>query len=296
MRCAFVKARQSHYPVRALCRGPQVSPSGYYGWARRPESGRAQVNRCLLAQIRSIHQEKRKTYGYPRMHHELTARGYACGRHRVARLMRQAGIQAKMVRLWRRSQSGRTFAHIAANTHTRRFAATQPNRRWVADITMIPTAQGWLHLSTVMDLYSRLIVGWAMPHKSDRQLVLDAVTMAIGRRGDLTGALLHSDQGMEYRTAEYHRLLNDHGMAPSMSRKGNCLDNAAMESFFHTLKTEHTHHYRYRTCDEARQSVFEYKEVFYNQQRRHSTLDYMTPVEYERYANPTPNEVSVLSG
>ncbi len=213
---------------------------------------------------------------------EFKLEAVACGRHRVARLMRQAGIQAKMVRLWRRSRRGRAFEHIAADQLNRQFSATQPNQRWVSDITMIPTAQGWLHLSTVMDLYSRLIVGWAMSHKSDRHLVLDAVTMAIGRRGDVHGALLHSDQGMEYRTAEYHRLLNDHGMAPSMSRKGNCYDNAAVESFFSHLKNDLVYHRSFQTRDEAKTALFDYIECFYNRQRIHQTLNYRTPAEYEK--------------
>lgn len=279
---------QSHgqYPVRWLCRVLEVSPSGYYAWRDRPECLRAKANRALLTAICAIHQAKRETYGYPRMHRELIARGVVCGKHRVARLMRQAGIQAKMVRLWQRSRRGRTFDHIEANKLKRQFTAAQPNRRWVSDITLIPTAEGWLHVSAVMDLYSRLIVGWAMARQSNQQLVLDAVTMALGRRGKVVGCLLHSDQGMEYRTAAYHDLLNTHGMEASMSRKGNCLDNAAMESFFHTMKTEHTYHHRYRTREEARRSTFEYLEIFYNQQRRHSTLNYMTPIEYERYNSP----------
>jgi transposase InsO family protein len=241
-----------------------------------------------LEQIVAIHRRSRETYGYPRVHAVLRAQGEGCGRHRVARLMRTAGLQTRMSRLWAKSRRGRTFEHLEADKLQRQFYAVRPNQRWVSDYTYIPTREGWLYLAVVMDLYSRLIIGWSMAERRNQALTVDAVKMAMFRRGHVQGLLVHSDQGMEYRTAEYHQLLRENGMTASMSRKGNCLDNAAMESFFHTLKTEHSHHYHYQTRSEARQSLFEYLEVFYNQQRLHSTLNYMSPMEYERVNAASP--------
>ncbi len=200
--------------------------------------------------------------------------------------MRQGGLKTRMQRLWQRASRGRTFEHIDADRLQRGFVVSQPNEKWVADYTYIPTQEGWLYLATIMDLFSRMIIGWSMSNKRNKALTIDALQMALTRRGEPRKLLLHSDQGMEYRTAEYHRLMTDNHITPSMSRKGNCLDNAVMESFFHTLKTEHAHHYRYQTRDEARKSLFDYIEVFYNRQRRHSTLNYMTPMEYEQQAVP----------
>ena len=283
MRYRFVRSNREHYPIRLMCDLLKVSTSGYYSWLTRPESARAQANRALLAQMKQLHDAKRQTYGYPRMHRELRRHGLPCSRHRVARLMRQAGLRTRMTRLWQRSRRGRTCEHIEANRLQRQFNAASPNQRWVSDITCIPTAQGWLYVAAILDLYSRMIVGWSMAERSNKTLTLDALKMALFRRGKVNGLLLHSDQGMEYRTADYHALLKQNNITCSMSRKGNCLDNAVMESFFHTLKTEHTHHYHYKTREEAKQSIFEYIEVFYNQQRRHSYLNYMTPAEFEKY-------------
>jgi transposase InsO family protein len=270
-----------------MCQVLQVSASGYYAWRQMPEGLRSQANRALLEKIVHIHQHSRETYGYPRVHAELQAAGDRCGRHRVARLMRLAGLKTKQKRLWERSGRGRTFEHIEAHKLERDFASPVPDKKWVSDITQFPTAEGWLYLAAVMDLYSRRIVGWAMDKRPTQQLVTDALKMALWRRGSVKGLLVHSDQGMQYRTGNYHRLLRTYDIECSMSRKGNCLDNAPMESFFHTLKKEHSHHVRFRTRAEARLSLFEWIEVFYNRQRRHSYLDYMTPDEYERYTVAT---------
>jgi transposase InsO family protein len=278
-----MQQHQGGYPVSLMCRLLRVSRSGYYSWLNRSASQRAQANQDLLEKIVAIHRKSRETYGYPRVHAELRRQGIVCGRHRVARLMRCAGLRTRMQRLWERSARGRTFEHIEVDKLQRQFYAVAPNQRWVSDYTYIPTREGWLYLAVVMDLYSRMVVGWSMSDRRNTSLTVNAMKMALFRRGEVTGLLVHSDQGMEYRTAEYHQLLKDNGITVSMSRKGNCLDNAAMESFFHTLKTEHSHHYRYLTRTEARQSLFEYIEVFYNQQRRHSTLNYMTPIEFETY-------------
>lgn len=268
-----------------LCGLLDVSRSGYYAWCSRSESARTKENRMLTTQIIAIHQRSRKTYGYPRIHAELKAMGIACGKHRVARLMKQAGLHTRMKRLWDKSTRGKTFEHIEADQLKQNFCAQQPNQRWVSDYTYIPTQQGWLYVATIMDLFSRKIIGWSMSNRRNKQLTIDALKMALQQRHGSTKLILHSDQGMEYRTAEYHQALKENNIIGSMSRKGNCLDNAAMESFYHTLKTEHVHHYQYKTRDEAKQSIFEYIEIFYNRQRRHSYLKYLTPEEFEqRYA------------
>lgn len=285
MKYAFIRGQAAQYPTRMLCRVLRVSPSGYYGWRDRPEPPRAQANRALLAEIEAIHAMSDRTYGYPRVHVELRERGRSHGRGRIARLMREGGLTTRVQILRERARRGRTFEHIETNKLQRDFHAAQPNQRWVSDITHIPTGEGWLYLATIMDLYSRAIVGWAMDSRPAQALTIEALTMALGRRGQVTGLLLHSDQGAQYRAADYHALMRTNGIECSMSRKGNCWDNAAMESFFHTLKTERTHHYRYRARDEARQSVFEYIETFYNTKRRHSYLNYMSPLDYEKYHN-----------
>ena len=281
MRYQFITQHQGKYPVTLLCQMLNVSRSGYYSWSTRTESRRNRENKALLEQIITIHQASRETYGYPRVHAALRAEGERCGKHRVARLMRAAGVKTRMHRLWAKSRRGKTFEHIEEDKLKRQFYAVLPNQRWVSDYTYIPTREGWLYLAVVMDLYSRRIVGWSMSDRRNAGLTVDALKMALFRRGEVKGVLVHSDQGMEYRTGEYHQLLKANGLVCSMSRKGNCLDNAAMESFFHTLKTELTHHCRYKTRVEARRDLFEYIEVFYNRQRRHSFLDYMTPVGYE---------------
>lgn len=264
------------------CEQLNVSRSGYYAWCRRPESMRTKENRRLTAQITALHQRSRQTYGYPRIHAELRAMGITCGKHRLARLMKQAGLQTRMKRLWDKSTRGKTFEHIEADQLQQDFSADQPNQRWVSDYTYIPTQQGWLYVATIMDLFSRKIIGWSMSERRNKHLTLDALKMALRQRKHQTNLLLHSDQGMEYRTAQYHQLLKEYQITCSMSRKGNCLDNAAMESFYHTLKTEHVHHYHYKTREEAKRSIFEYIEVFYNRQRRHSYLNYLTPTEFEQ--------------
>lgn len=276
-----------HYPIAILCERLGLSRSGYYAWCSRPESTRSKENRTLTTHIVAIHQRSRSTYGYPRIHAELKEMKISCGRHRVARLMKQAGLQTRMKRLWDKSTRGKTFEHIETDRLKQDFTAEQPNQRWVSDYTYIPTQQGWLYVATIMDLFSRKIIGWSMSSRRNKQLTIDALKMALAQRKQINKLIVHSDQGMEYRTGEYHQLLKDHNITCSMSRKGNCLDNAAMESFYHTLKTEHVHHYQYKTRDEAKRSIFEYIECFYNRERRHSYLNYVTPTEFElRYANP----------
>lgn len=278
-------AHRSQYPLTVMSPVLGVSLSGYYAWLTRPESARGIENRRLLTRIEQIHMASRRTYGYPRVHAELKAEGRHYNRKRIARLMRQGGFKTSMKQLWERSQRGRTIEYMELNKLSRRFYAKQANQRWVSDITLIPTGEGFLYVAAIMDLYSRKIIGWSMDRRTSRGLTVEALKMALWKRGKVDGLLLHSDQGMEYRSQSYHDLMAEHGIECSMSRKGNCLDNAAMESFFHTMKTECTHHRRFKTRDEAKRCVFEYIEVFYNRQRRHSYLDYMAPDEYEKQSS-----------
>jgi putative transposase len=275
----FIEAQRVHYPVRRLCRVLGVAASGYYAACARQPSACARRQAQLSAQIQAIHTQSRATYGSPRVHAELNAQGERCCRNTVAKLMRRAGIVPKTVRRFRVTTDSRhTLA--APNLLGRVFTAAQPNRCWLTDVTFVPTRQGWLYLAAILDLYSRSVVGWSMGQRLDRALAIDALTMAIDRRG-AAPAILHSDRGSIYCVADYRALLTRHGIRQSMSRKADCWDNAPMESFFHTLKTELVVHCDYPTREAARSSLFEYMEVFYNRQRRHSTLNYETPLAFE---------------
>lgn len=283
MRYRFVEAYRLVYRVGVMCRVLEVSRSGYYVWRRRRESPRTRENRVLGEHIRSIHAASRGTYGAPRIHAELHAQGRGCGRHRVARLMRVQGIFGIKRRQYRRTTAashGR--AGVAENLLGRRFDVTRPNTVWAGDLTCIWTGSGWLHLAVVLDLYARRVVGWAMGGRHTEQLVIDALTMAVHHRKPKAGLLHHSDQGSQYAAEGFQRLLKAQGLVCSMSRKGNCYDNAVVESFFSTLKTELLRRYRYVTREAARAAIFEYIEVFYNRLRRHSTLGYCSPADYEQ--------------
>lgn len=259
-----------------------VSRGGYYDWLKRPESERSKQNKTLLKKIIDVHQRSRKIYGYPRIHQELIAQGETSGRHRIARIMQNAGIKSKMAKRFRRAKEAKHREGIQPNLLDRQFNAARPNQRWVSDISMIPTQSGWLHLAVVMDLYSRAIVGWSMSASMSCELIKDALQMALSWR-KRTGTLLHhSDQGSQYRSAEYQRVLKENDIQSSMSGKGNCYDNAAMESFFHSLKVEWVYHEKYRNQNEAKRSIFEYIEIFYNRKRRHSTISYKAPFEFEK--------------
>ena len=269
------------YPVRLMCRALKVSHAGYYAWARRSESPRARSNEALAVRIRACHAQSRHTYGSPRITHTLHAQGQSCSENRVARLMRAHGIRAKTVKKWKATTDSRHKLPVAANTLDRQFTVTQPDRVWAGDITYCWTEEGWLYLAVVLDLYSRAAIGWAMGSRLTADLATDALTMALWRRKPGTGLLHHSDRGVQYASGDYQDLLTDHGIKCSMSRKGNCWDNACVESFFGTLKKELVHHRHYRTREEAKQDIFEWIEVFYNRQRRHSTLGYRSPAEFE---------------
>lgn len=285
MKYAFIAAWRAVYPVRALCRVLKVSRSGFSAWRGRPASLRAQSNALVVAQIRSIHQRSRATYGSPRVHQALLLQGVACSRGRVERLMRQNGIRARQGRHYVVTTDSRHGLPVVQNRLGRRFSVQEPDRVWVSDITYIPTNEGWLYLAGVLDLGTKAAVGWSMSKSLDRELVLDALHMAYHRRRPAEGLLHHSDRGSQYASGDYQAALRGYGMQSSMSRKGDCWDNAPMESFFATLKRELVHGRRFRTRDEARHAIFEYIEVFYNRERLHSSLGYLSPVEYERQFN-----------
>ncbi len=264
-----------------MCRVLEVSRSGYYDWLVRPESNRARRHRELTVKIRQAHIASRKIYGSPRIHGELIDQGEKVGRNTVAGLMRKAAIQSKVHKRFVVTTDSRKTKRPAENILRGAFVSDKANRKWVSDVTFIPTRKGWLYLSAIIDLYSRMIVGWSMGEKNSTELVEDALKMAIAHRGDIRGLLLHSDQGAQYASTAYQKLLSDLGVIRSMSRKGNCWDNAPMESFFHSLKTEWVGFEDYKTRSEARTSLFDYIELFYNRQRRHSALKYRSPRAFE---------------
>ena len=283
MRYGFVARHQAVWPVRTMCRVLVVSRAGFYEWHSRPPSRRTQENARLTGLVRTSFLESDRTYGSPRVWRDLVDWGERCGIHRTARLMKAASLQARVKRRRRPSDEGLRPEHtIAPNVLGRQFAAEGPNRKWAADFTYLWTAEGWLFVAAVLDLYSRKVVGWSMNSNMTTQLVADALMMAIWRRGKPIELMHHSDQGSQYTSEDFQRLLTDQGIVCSMSRKGDCWDNAAMESFFSTLKTERTDRRAYVTRDEARADVFDYIERFYNPRRRHSTLGQVSPDQFEK--------------
>ncbi len=269
-----------------------VSRSGYYDWRDRPESPRAQRHQELTEKIRYFHQASRDTYGAPRIRKALLESGERIGENTVALLMRRAAIVPKMVRKFRVTTDSRKTVP-APNLLKQQFTAAQPNERWVSDIAFIPTRAGWLYLAVIIDLYSRAVIGWSMDKRMKATLVTDALKMALMRRKLRSPLLLHSDQGSQYAAADYRAILAANGIECSMSRKGNCWDNAVAESFFHTLKTELVHHEDYHYRAEAKASIFEYIEVFYNRQRRHSHTGQMAPLIFEEAAADSPNRTVI---
>jgi putative transposase len=268
---AWIDDHRQQFPVDLMCQVLEVSRSGYYAWQQRPASPTRKRQAELAAQIRVVHQCSRQVYGAPRVHRELVAQGVKCARNTVAKVMRNQGIKSKMrKRFVVRTTDSRHGHPIAPNALDRQFQQTAPNQAWAADITYIPTDEGWLYLAGVIDLCSRKLIGWATADHLRADLVEEALTMAIQQRQPSGAVLHHSDRGVQYACDQYQALLQRHGLQPSMSRRGNCHDNAVMESFWGTLKTELVHHERYPTRAAAKQSLFEYIEVFYNRQRRHS--------------------------
>jgi transposase InsO family protein len=282
----FIDRHKGQWPVRLLCEALEVSPAGYYAWRRRPRSARQERRDALLVEVRAIHAEVKARYGSPRIHAELVARGRGCCVNTVARLMREAGIAAKAAKKFHCTTDSGHGLPVAENLLGRQFDPVAPNVSWVADITYIPTREGWLYLAAVEDLYSRRVVGWALAERMESRLVVDALELAVQRRLPGEGLLAHSDRGSQYASEHYQLLLARHGITCSMSRKADCWDNAPMESFFASLKKELVHGADFATRAEARAAVVEYIEVFYNNQRRHSSLGYVAPAEYERSEHP----------
>lgn len=278
----FIAGQQGATPVKWLCHALGVSESGYYAWKRRRPSRRFQEDSILAEQIKQVYQTSRRTYGSPRIQAELRAQGRCCSRRRVARLMRQCGISAQRKRHRTCTTDSQHGMPVALNRLNREFSAERPDEKWVADITGIWTSQGWLYLAVVLDVFSRKVIGWAMAARREDDLVIAALRMALVQRRPQTGLLHHSDRGSQYTSRDYQALLQDWGIEVSMSRKGDCYDNALMESFFATLKGECTDRQRWTSHNQARQAIFEYMEVFYNRQRRHSSLEYHSPVAYEQ--------------
>ena len=292
MRFAFIHAHARRWHIATMCRVLQVSRAGYYAWDRRPVSARRQADARLAAAIAQVHRDAEARYGSPRLHRELVARGHECGRHRVARLMREAGLRAKSARRYRVTTQSGHREPVAPNHLARQFAVAPPTapatpaerpwpRAWAADLTYVPTREGWLYLAVVLDLASRRVVGWAAGPRLDHALALAALRQALVLRGAGPG-LHHSDRGVQYASAAYRATLAAAGLTPSMSRTGDCWDNAVVESFFATLTKELLSDGLFASRAEAQRALFRFIEFWYNRQRRHSTLGYRSPVQYEQ--------------
>jgi putative transposase len=278
----FIEDHRDTYPVRLMCTVLEVSPAGYYAWRDRPVSERAKSNAVLLAAIRQVHHDSYGRYGSPRVHAALQRQGRGASRGRIERAMRRNDIRAITARPRRvRTTDSRHDLPIAPNLIARDFTASAPNRVWLADITYIPTTEGWLYLAAVMDLFSRKIVGWAMRDTMQVELASSALTMAIQQQRPRDGLIHHSDRGVQYASHAYRKALTAAGIIASMSRRADCYDNAPMESFFHTLKTELVHHRDYKTRAEAQHDIFAFIEGFYNRTRLHSAIGYIAPIEME---------------
>jgi putative transposase len=285
MKFGFVARHRGIWPVAWICEALGVSRAGFYAWLERPPSARARSDEELGTAVRVSFLRSDRTYGARRVWHDVLAEGIACGLHRIERLMRAQALRARPRRRRLPPDTGERVTNaISGNVLDRQFEAPAPNRKWVADFTYIWTVEGWLYVAAVLDLFSRRVVGWSMSAGMTAQLVTDALMMAIWRRGKPDALLHHSDRGSQYTSEQFQRLMADQGVACSMSRAGNVWDNAAMESFFSSLKTERTARKTYRTRDEAKADVFDYIERFYNPTRRHSTLGYLSPMEFEEKA------------
>jgi putative transposase len=282
MKYQFIAEYRQEYPITTMCRVLEVSVSGYYAWCKREPSQHARSDAQLAEKVKTAFQDNRRVYGSPRVHAELHAQGIRCARKRVARLMREQDLFAKRPRHRTITTHSEPGAQVAPNRLQRDFSANQPNIKWVADTTYIWTAEGWLFLAVVLDLFSRMVVGWSMAAIQDATLVVQALHMAVVRRRPQAGLLHHTDRGSTYTSESYQALLRQEGMVVSMSRTADCYDNAAMESFFHSFKGECIDGEYLQTRAQARSITFEFIECFYNRTRRHSTLHYMSPLQYEQ--------------
>ena len=283
-----MKEHNGKFPLRMMAKVFKVSRAGYYKHINKKETQTMKKNKELAAEIKSIFEVSRANYGSPRIHAVLKKKGVSCSRKRIAKIMKQNQIQAKTKKKWKpAARASRDSSKIAPNLLNQNFTTTRENTVWVLDITYVETQEGWLYVSTVLDLYSRRIVGLSMGNRMNADLVIRSLNQAIHHRSPSAGLILHSDRGVQYTSSEYQKLALENKFVLSMSAKGHCYDNAAMESFFHTLKTEHIFSHKFVTRKEAMRSIFEYIEVFYNRQRVHSTLNFVSPLEFEQQAVST---------
>jgi putative transposase len=279
---SFIERHKDAWPVAVMCNTLGVSPAGFYAWRQRPRSEQEHRRDALLVEIRTVHAEVKQRYGSPRIYKELQAKGVECCVNTVAKLMHDNDIRSKTARKFRNTTDSNHPLPVADNILDRQFNPSGPNEKWVGDITYIPTREGWLYLAVIEDLYSRKVVGWSMADHMESRLVVDALEMAVARRLPGVGLLAHTDRGSQYASDHYQRLLEKHGIECSMSGVGQCWDNAPMESFFASLKKELVHHEDYQTRAEAKASIIEYIEMFYNNVRLHSSLGYVSPAAYEQ--------------
>jgi len=284
MRYRFIEQHKKVWPVYLMCEVLKVSRSGYYEWRERPPSDRHWSNEALDQEIKTIFDDHRQRYGSPRIADELKDRGIECSENRVARRMQTLDLRAIQAKKFKVTTDSNHDKPVAEDLIEQDFTASRPNEKWVSDITYVWTDEGWLYLAVVLDLYSRAVIGWSMNRRMTQQLVSDALTMALFRRGFPKGTIIHSDRGSQYCSAAYQRLIKSQGLRCSMGRRANCYDNAAMESFFHTLKVELVHRQRFASRDAARQAIFEYVESYYNRRRKHSAIGYQIPMLMEETA------------
>lgn len=281
MKYAWINQHESEFSVKSMCQFMSVSRSAYYAWQVRPQTATEKDDVKLVEDIKSLFNKSRKNYGTRRLKEALIKQDRQISRRRIGRLMNAAGLACKTKRKFKATTNSKHNLPIAPNRLDRQFTVAQPNQAYVGDITYIHTQEGWLYLAVVIDLYSRQVVGWSMAEHMRTKLVNDALSMAVWKRKPGKGLIWHTDRGSQYASSSHRALLQQHGIVQSMSRKGNCWDNAVSESFFHTLKTELVHHQRYQTRTEAKQDIFEYIEVFYNRERLHSANNYVSPMDYE---------------
>ena len=277
----MIQSHEEAFRVRMMCRVLHVSPSGYYEWRGRAPSSQAQRRTQLDALVQAAFAAEKGRAGAPRLSRRLNQHGHRGGRHQVAQSLRRQGLRAKGARKYKATTNSKHSLPVAPNLLQQDFSAVRPNQKWVSDITYLWTEEGWLYLAVVLDLYSRRVVGWSLSDRMTATLVCDALRMAVFRRQRPSGVIVHSDRGSQYCSREHRTLLDEHGLVASMSAKGNCYDNAAMESWNHSLKVEAVHGERFNTRAHAKAQVFDYIEVYYNRQRLHSTLDYLSPEQFE---------------
>jgi putative transposase len=283
MKYEFIYNHRHRFPVRIGCRALRVKQSGYYAWIHRPRSRRSRENEQLLKEIKLIHDKSRKTYGSPRIALKLHRKGISVSRQRVARIMRKHNLRAVTKRKFKVTTNSRHRYPLSPNLVNQNFTIDSPNKVWASDITYVRTREGWLYLTVIEDLFNREIVGWSMSSNlSVNRTTIPALIQAITRHNPGPGLIFHSDQGIQYASNSFRKLLSKNKIIQSMSGKGNCYDNAVVESFFNTLKTEHVYHEHYETRNQARQSIFEYIEIFYNRERLHSYLNYLSPEEFKK--------------